>query len=62
MNKYTEEQRTAFTTHLKAVSKVISKQSIYKSMNMNSRTFENRLVTQNWKDHEIEYYKRTFNF
>ena len=62
MDKYTEEQKTLFTTHLKKLLKVISKQSIYKVMDINSRTFENRLVTQKWKDHEIEYYKRTFNF
>ena len=62
MDKYTEEQKALFTTHLKKVLKVVSKQSIYISLGMNSRTLENRLITQNWKDHEIEYYKRTFNF
>jgi len=62
MDKYTEEQRKAFTTHLKTVLKAASKASIYKSMGINKLTFENRLITQKWKDHEIEYYKRTFNF
>ena len=62
MDKYTEEQRKAFTTHLSNVLKATTKASIYKVMNMNIKTFENRLITQNWKDHEIEYYKRTFNF
>ena len=62
MDKYTEEQRKAFTTHLMNVLRVTSKASISKSININQRTFENRLITQNWKDHEIEYYKRTFNF
>ena len=62
MDKYTEEQRKAFTTHLMNVLRVTSKASIFKSININQRTFENRLITQNWKDHEIEYYKRTFNF
>jgi len=62
MDKYTEEQRKAFTAHLMNILKVTSKASIFKSININQRTFENRLITQNWKDHEIEYYKRTFNF
>jgi len=62
MDKYTEEQRKAFTTHLNNVLKVTSKASIFKSININQRTFEDRLNTQKWKDHEIEYYKRTFNF
>ena len=62
MDKYTEEQRKAFTTHLKKLLKVISKQSNYKVMDINSRTFENRLITQNWKDHEIWYFQQTFNF
>jgi len=62
MDKYTEEERKAFTTHLMSILKVTSKASIFKSININQRTFENRLITQKWKDHEIEYYKRTFNF
>jgi len=62
MDKYTEEERKAFTTHLISILKVTSKASIFKSININQRTFENRLITQKWKDHEIEYYKRTFNF
>ena len=62
MDKYTEEERKAFTTHLNNVLKVVSKASIFKSININQRTFENMLITQKWKDHEIEYYKRTFNF
>jgi len=62
MDKYTEEQRKSFTTHLSNVLKVCPKASIYKVMNINIKTFENRLITQKWKDHEIEYYKRTFNF
>jgi hypothetical protein len=62
MDKYTEEQKILFTAHLKRLLKVVPKQSIYKVININSRTFENRLITQKWKDHEIEYYKRTFNF
>jgi len=62
MDKYTEEQKVLFTTHLKDVLKVTTKASIYKSMEINKLTFENRLITQKWKDHEIEYYKRTFNF
>lgn len=62
MDKYTEEERKSFTKHLNNVLKVCPKASIYKAMNINIKTFENRLVTQIWKDHEIEYYKRTFNF
>jgi hypothetical protein len=62
MDKYTEEERKCFTKHLNNVLKVCAKASIYKAMNINIKTFENRLITQNWKDHEIEYYKRTFNF
>lgn len=62
MDKYTQEQRIAFTTHINSVLKVVSKRVIYKSMKLNDRSFENRLITQKWKDHEIEYYKRTFNF
>lgn len=62
MDKYTEEQKKAFTTHLISVLKVTSKASIFKSININKRTLDNRLITQKWKDHEIEYYKRTFNF
>ena len=62
MDKYTEEQRKAFTTHLMNVLRVTSKASIFKSININQRTFESRLITQKWKDHEIKYYKRTFNF
>ena len=62
MDKHTEEQRIAFTKHVKALLSLVSKRVIYKSMKLNDRSFENRLITQNWKDHEIEYYKRTFNF
>ena len=62
MDKYTEEERKAFTTHLNNVLKVVSKASIFKSININQRTFENRLITQKWKDHEIWYFQQTFNF
>jgi hypothetical protein len=62
MDKYTEEQKLLFTAHLKRLLKVVPKQSIYKVININSRTFENRLITQKWKDHEIWYFQQTFNF